>query len=154
MNAPGGNRIESPQQTVQRTRASSLTRSQANPQILVAARAGRQPFNQSAQVEPRAPGYHRNMPARCNLVQNRTPDTRIIARREYLIRVERVYQMVGDSAALALRRFGRPDIEVTKDLNGIAIDNFTRETLGDSECQIALSGAGRSGYSYERTGLS
>ena len=51
--------------------------------------------------------------------------------------------MVGYAVASRRRRFGRADIETAVELEGIAIDDFTREGLGNLKCQLALSRSGR-----------
>ena len=69
--------------------------------------------------------------------------TSIIACRETHWGVQRVYQMVGYAAAGISRRFGRANVEAPVELEGIAIDDFTREGFGDPKRQLALSRGGR-----------
>jgi hypothetical protein len=51
--------------------------------------------------------------------------------------------VVGNTAARIRRSFRRADIEAPVELEGIAIDDFTREGLGNLKCQLALSRSGR-----------
>jgi hypothetical protein len=51
--------------------------------------------------------------------------------------------MVGYAAAGISRRFGRANVEAPVELEGIAIDDFTREGFGDPKRQLALSRGGR-----------
>ena len=58
--------------------------------------------------------------------------------------------MVRNAPALAFRELGGAYVEVAKDLQGIAIDNFAVEFLCDFESQIALAGAGGANYRNQR----
>ena len=64
---------------------------------------------------------------------------RIFTSRVTFLRRQHVEQMMGDPAPLACRRFRGPDIEAPVQLEGVAIDNFAAELLGQAQRQRALS---------------
>src|ERR1700761_4005221 len=117
MNSARSLRIESPEQSMNRTSPTRFPRCQSRPEIGIPFRSGREPIDQRAQIEARAAGNHRQMPALRNLVQNRTRHASIMACREYLIGVQCVYQVMPISAPLAQRGLCRSDVEVSKDLD-------------------------------------
>ena len=75
----------------------------------------------------------------------------IIAGGETRLGVQHVKQMVGYAAAGGDGRLGRADIEAAVELEGIAIDDFTRKGFGDAQCQLALARCGRADDRYQRT---
>ena len=154
MNALRGDGIESPQQTVERARFPRFPFAEMRAKILIAARPGRESVNERAQVKTRAAGDHRDASSRRDLVQNRTSHAGIIARREYFVGAERIYQVVRNATPLVFGRFGRSNVEVPKDLNGVAIDDFAREKLSNSERQFALSRASRAHNGDQRAAFS
>ncbi len=50
-----------------------------------------------------------------------------------------------NTTALPFRQLGGADIEMAVDLQGVAVDDFAMEILGNLKGQVALSGPGRAG---------
>ena len=58
-------------------------------------------------------------------------------------RARRAYQVVRDAAAGLEGEFGRAEVEMAVDLQGIAIHDFPAEFRGNLQCQVAFTRTGR-----------
>ena len=130
MNAPGRFRIEAAQQPMKGTGFSALACGQAVAQCLISLGTGKQAIDQSAQIKTCTASHHGQTPARGNFIQYATPQARILARREHLVRVKNINQMVGDTPACFERQLGRAGIEIPVNLQGIAIHHLALEAAG------------------------
>ena len=83
---------------------------------------------------------------------NRSPRlTGVLAGGEWLVRRGDVEQMMRNQRTLLARRFGRPNLEMAIERNGIATDNFARERLREVDGECGFAGGGRpENYHQER----
>ena len=128
---------------MQRPRTACFARPQSVAQILIARRAFEKPFEQSAQVETCAARDDRQPPA-CRNARNRNPRNPCeFTRREQLVRVQNVDQVVRNSTPLTKRQFGGPDVKMAIHLQRIAVDDFAMEFFSNLKREVAFSGARR-----------
>jgi hypothetical protein len=134
VNAAGGLRVETGQQTVQAAGAPHLPRRQPLAQGLVALRSLKQP------VHERQPPPRRNLP-------NRAPrHPRVFAGREKLVGIGHVDQVMGHAPPLRQGQLRRADIEMPEHLQRIAVDDLAGERLGQYQRQFTLPRSGRTGH--------
>ena len=112
VNAPGGLRIETSQQPVVGPRPAAFALRQPVAQRLIARRSGKQAIKQRAQIKARATGHHGKPPAGGDFREDSTRQARIFARREQLVGIENVDQMMRDAVALIGREFGGTDVKI------------------------------------------
>src|SRR6266849_2712350 len=124
MYVPARLSIEAAQQLMQRSRPCLLPYRQSLPDRFVARGSRKQPVEERPQVESGSANHHR---------QRRPGDTgekrpraaRELTRREHLVRIEHIQHMMRDASPLPGWKFGCPDIEVTINLQRIAVYYFT-----------------------------
>ena len=142
--------LQPAQQPVERPGAALLPRGQPLSQGFVAARQCRQSVQESPKIESGTAHDHRQASPGGDSGDHLAGRASVIARGETRLGVQHVKQMVGYAAARGGRRFGRADIEAAVQLEGIAIDDFTREGFGDAQRQLALSRCGRTHDRHQR----
>src|SRR5690349_8694095 len=108
MNLLRGRAIESPQQSMQRPGTPRFPLREAIAQRLIARRSLEQSVEQRAQVEAGSSGQYRQAAPRRNLVNRFFRQPRKFSRREDLIRVGDIDQVVRNAAPLGYRQLRGP----------------------------------------------
>ena len=150
VHAARGFGVEPGQQPVQRAAAARLAGGQPVAQGLVAPRAREEPIEQRPQIKAGSPGHDGQPAARGDAGDSLARQAGIFARGKHAVRIEDVYEVMGDAAALRLGELGRPDIEPAVHLEGIAVHDFSVEPLGQRERQGAFSRAGGTNHRNQR----
>ena len=100
---------------------------------------GEKTFEKGFQVKACSSGDDRDMRSIGNLGQDGTGESRVFAGSKNLIGVAYVKEEVRHRLSLCERRFSGSNIHAGVDLEGIAIDDFTVEALGQMEGQIGFA---------------
>ena len=85
------------------------------------------PSKQRAEVKPGAPGDYRQAAAGCDVRDGLAGQPGKLPGREQLVGIDDVDQVVRNAAALRQRELGGADVEMAKDLEGVAVDHLTVE---------------------------
>jgi hypothetical protein len=119
-------RVEAPQEAVQRA---WLSAREPIAQGVNARRAGDQPVQQCTQVEPGSSHDHGYVAAGGDIGQCGAAKALVVPGGKHLVRIQNVDQMVADPTAVLGRGFCGPDVEVSIQLDRIAVDDLTAEPL-------------------------
>lgn len=115
---------------------------QASAQGLVTGGRRREAVEQRAQVKAGTAGYDREAPSALNASKGLAGEWRICAGGEFGIDANDIYKVVRDAAARGSRELSGPDIQILKDLNRVAVEDFTLERFGKEEGEFAFAGPG------------
>ena len=99
------------------------------------------PFQQRAQVEPRASHHYRQAAAPGDFGNDFAGFAGIFTGRVTFLRHKHVEQMMGHAMPVAGRSFRGPDVEAPIQLEGIAVDNFAAKVLCQTQRESTLAGA-------------
>lgn len=138
MDPDRGHGIETAQKPMQTTGPPDFTRREARTQRRIALRQLGKTIKERCQIKARAAGDDRNALAVGNVADHLSCVSSVFAGGVTLLRLEHVDHMVGNAAPFELAQFCGSDVEATIKLEGVAINNFAIELLGDAQRQRAL----------------
>jgi len=141
VNSSRGCRIVLVQKTMESGGTAFGERGQAGAQAFIAKRGGGKAGEQGTQIETSAADDDGGAPALADFRDSRPGETRIRAGSELAVGTRDIEQVMRNAAPFSDRQFGRPDLKSAIDLDGIAIDDFTLEGLGEHQGEVAFSGA-------------
>jgi len=129
--------------------APRFSRRQSVAQYLIPGRPFEQAFQQCTQIKSGAAREHGQLASCGDLRDCFTGYTSEIARGENLVGIHNIDQVMGNTPSLTFRQLGRPYVEMAKNLQRIAIDDFAMELLRDLQRQFALAGTRRTSDSNQ-----
>src|SRR6185436_4099723 len=103
-------------------------------QEIIARRQRRQALEQCPEIKTSATHHYRQTSARRYPGDHLTRRAGIIAGGETCLGVQDVQKMMRHATAFSGGCLGRADIEAAVELEGVAIDDFTRENFGGAQC--------------------
>ena len=146
MDTGGGFRVQAGEDAVGVARAfGGCAPAETLPQFGMARRSSKQPVHQSAQIKAGSTDDDRQTAASGDLRQNGSRAPCVLARGGLLLGFQNVEQMMRNTAALGERGLGRADIEVPVELQRIAVDDLTPESLRQMQRKARFPARRRAG---------
>lgn len=123
---------------------------QAGAKRFITAGGGRKAVEQRAQIKASTPRNDRKSLPATDFGENLPGAAGVLAGRQLAIDASDINEVMRDAASRRQGKLGRPDIQPSIELNGIAIEDFSLERFGEKERKLALACAGGSEHGNQR----